>query len=130
MNFIKKTILVLSLGLLCSSLFSQEIPEDIEKALKLGNATELAKHFNTNIELVVGKNEDVYSKSQAQVILKDFFVNHKPTAFKIIHKGGDKAKFVIGSLETETNKYRVYFFLKDKDGSALIHKLRIEEDNE
>jgi len=111
-------------------LSAQEIPENIEKALRIGNATELAKYFNTNIELVVEKNEDVYSKSQAQVIMKEFFANHKPKKFQIIHKGGEKAKFVIGTLETENNKYRVYFFLKEKGGNSLIHQLRIEEDNE
>ncbi len=108
----------------------QAIPENIEKSIRIGNARELARYFNSNIELVVENHEDVYSKSQAEVILKDFFSKNKPKKFKVVHKGGEKSKFVIGSLETEEKKFRVYFFLKSRDGKSLIHQLRIEPDNE
>ena len=40
------------------------------KKTQAGNATELAKHFNTSIELVILEEEDVYSKTQAEQIIR------------------------------------------------------------
>ena len=67
---------------------SIKIPEGISIAIKAGNAKELANFFNSTIELVILEKEDVYSKPQAEQILKDFFKNYKPVNFLILHKGG------------------------------------------
>jgi hypothetical protein len=50
-----------------------DIFDDIALALKTGNSKELAKYFRPRVELKVGSNEDIYSKAQAEMILKDFF---------------------------------------------------------
>lgn len=108
-----------------------EVPEKIIIALKSGNATELAKYFNSNIEIAILDNEDVYSSSQAEQILKKFFAKNKPSDFKVVHEGGKEgAKYVIGSLDTNTGTYRVYLLLKEKEGKVSIHTLRIENDEE
>jgi len=107
------------------------IPEGIILAFKAGNAEELAKHFNANIELVILENEDVYSKTQAEQILRNFFTNHHPASFKIIFEGGkETSRYAIGSLSTSSGNFRVYFLIKDQDGTPLIHQLRIEEEDE
>ena len=49
------------------------IPTEVSTALKSGNSKELAKYFNTNIELAILEKEDVYSKTQAELIVNDFF---------------------------------------------------------
>lgn len=110
---------------------SEAIPEGIILAIRAGNAAELAKHFNANIELVILDNEDVYSKTQAEQILRDFFTNHHPASFKIIFEGGkETSRYAIGSLSTSAGNYRVYFLIKNQDGTPLIHQLRIEEEDE
>jgi len=110
---------------------SGAIPEGIILAFKAGNAEELAKHFNANIELVILENEDVYSKTQAEQILRNFFTNHHPASFKIIFEGGkETSRYAIGSLSTSSGNFRVYFLIKDQDGTPLIHQLRIEEEDE
>jgi len=110
---------------------SGTIPEGIILAFKAGNAEELAKHFNANIELVILENEDVYSKTQAEQILRNFFTNHHPASFKIIFEGGkETSRYAIGSLSTSSGNFRVYFLIKDQDGTPLIHQLRIEEEDE
>jgi hypothetical protein len=113
------------------SMPSVAIPEGIILAFKAGNAAELAKHFNANIELVILENEDVYSKIQAEQILRDFFANHRPSSFKIIFEGGkETSRYAIGSLSTSSGNFRVYFLIKNQDGIPLIHQLRIEEEDE
>jgi hypothetical protein len=70
----------------------------------------------------------VYSKSQAQQIVAEFFKSNKPKQFSIIHQGGkDGARYAIGSLITNTGTFRVYFLLKNKNNNSYIHQLRIEK---
>ena len=107
-----------------------DIPEGITAAIKSGNSRELAKYFDTNIELVILDKEDVYSRTQAELILKDFFSKHKPTNFTIIHRGGEGAKYAIGTLFTSNGNFRVYILLKTKNEKPYIHSLRIEEEDE
>ncbi|HEX7583597.1 MAG TPA: DUF4783 domain-containing protein [Prolixibacteraceae bacterium] len=105
-----------------------QIPDEIVISIQNGNDAGLAEFFNENIELVVQTHDDVYSKSQAQQIVAEFFKSNKPKQFTIIHQGGkDGARYAIGSLTTNTGTFRVYFLLKNKDNSSFIHQLRIEK---
>lgn len=105
-----------------------QIPEEIILNLKEGNAKELSGHFNENVELAVLDNDNVYSKAQAQQIVNNFFASNKPDGFSIIHDGGQEgAKYVIGNLTTNNGTFRVYFLLKNNEGSDYIHQLRIEK---
>lgn len=105
-----------------------QIPDEIIGSIQSGNASGLAAYFNENVELVVLTHDDVYSKSQAQQIVAEFFKANKPKQFSIIHQGGkDGARYAIGSLTTNTGTFRVYFLLKNKDNNSYIHQLRIEK---
>ena len=105
------------------------VQNSISLAIKSGNAGELAKYFNENIELVILEKENIYSKTQAEQILKNFFNQHTPVNFKIVHQGGDESRYAIGTLDATNGSYRVYFLLKSINGQSLIHQLRIEDDN-
>ncbi|MBI5218452.1 MAG: DUF4783 domain-containing protein [Bacteroidia bacterium] len=105
------------------------IPEEIVTAIKTGNAKELAKFFNQNIELVIQNQEDVYSKAQAELIIKDFFSKNTPSDFTILHQGGKEgARYAIGSVKTANGNFRIYFLLKMKNYQPLIHQLKIEKE--
>jgi hypothetical protein len=122
---------IIALTIICVALagpsISRDIPGGIAESFKKGNARELARHFNNNIELVILDNEDVYSKSQAELILRDFFSANNPVDFKLLHQGGKETRFAICNLETKNGDFRIYFLLKQKDGVHLIHLLRIEK---
>lgn len=106
---------------------TDKLPADIVLSFKAGNATELAKHFHSNVELIILEEEDVYSRSQAEQIIRKFFSDHKPTAFRVIFEGGkENSRYAIGSLETSSTRYRVYVLMKKQDDTPLIHQLRIE----
>jgi hypothetical protein len=114
--------------------FSQtrgEIPSNIILALKTGNAKEIASNMNENVEMVILDKEGIYSKTQAEMILKDFFMNNPPRKFSLLHQGGKaESKYGIGDLETSDDTFRVYFLLKRKNEKTLIHQFRIEKENE
>ena len=121
--------LLINLLLFSTFLSYSQTNKDINFALKKGNSTELSKYFISNVELIIGEKEGVYSKSQALVILKDFYRTNKPKDFSILHEGGkDGAKYVIGNLKTDKNIYRVYYLLKIQNNKSYIHTLRIEKE--
>lgn len=131
MSAIKKisVLLVFVLGTICfSTRASAQIPDEIILSLKSGNAKNLSKYFNDNVELVVLDNDNVYSKAQAQQIVGNFFERFHPEGFTVMHEGGDEGpKYVIGNLITKNITFRVYFLLKKDKGKDYIHQLRIEK---
>jgi len=128
---IKRTILsfVFLLGL--SSAYPSEIPPEIVNAFKSGNAGLLAQHFNNTVEFNMLDNENIYSKVQAEIILREFFKNNVPVDFSLLHQGGkESSKYAIGILTTQNNKkFRVTFLIKNIDNKSFIHQLRIEYEN-
>ncbi len=113
--------------ILAGTTMSREIPEGIVKSLASGNSRELSRHFNETIELVVLSSEDVYSKSQAELILRSFFSENRPVKFELLHTGGKElSRYAIGNMKTEKGEFRVYFLIKHRDSVPLIHLLRIE----
>ncbi|MDZ4759238.1 MAG: DUF4783 domain-containing protein [Bacteroidota bacterium] len=102
--------------------------DKIARNIKAGNATELSSSFNTSIELSIMGREETYSKTQAEMILKDFFAKNKPKNFTISNKGVSDAatKFINGKLETNAGIYKIYILMKSNSGSFLITELRIE----
>ena len=131
-NLIKIIVLLFafafSTGIYALPIF--DIPPKIFDAMKVGNSIELTKYFNTTVELVILDKEDVYSKQQAEQILKNFFEKNKVKNFTLLHQGGKSgAQYAIGNLETEDGKtYRVYFLVKESGGKPLVHQMRIEKE--
>ncbi|MBT3208429.1 MAG: DUF4783 domain-containing protein [Bacteroidetes bacterium] len=132
MNTIRKFLSVLILFFL-SVLFclSQDtgVSEKINNSIKTGDTKALARFFNSSIELVVLEKEDVYSKSQAELVVSNFFKKHKPLGFSVQHNGQSKdSKYTIGTLKTNEGNFRVYYLTKQmKNGNPAIFLLRIEK---
>lgn len=101
---------------------------EIVSAIKSGNASELSKHFDDTIEITLTDKKNTYSKSQAELVIKDFFKTNIVTGFEILHKD-DKTntQFIIGNLETKTGDYRTTIYMKQKGSKQLLQKLRFEK---
>jgi len=110
------------------SMFAEDLNDKIARNIKEGNASELTTSFNNSIELSIMGKEETYSKTQAEIIMKDFFSKSKPSNFSIARTGvSDPAtKFINGKLETTAGIYKVYILMKSNSGSFLITELRIE----
>jgi len=106
-------------------------PESILNAIKTGNADKLSEYFDNNVDLKILEKENIYSKSQATILVKDFFKNNKPTNMDLSHEGGpENARFAICNLTTNQGKFRVYFLFKTINGKSVIQKFRIEKDGQ
>jgi hypothetical protein len=126
-----KAIIILIVSI-TSFAFAIDVIDDISSAVRSGNPKSISRYFIANIDLKVIAQEDVYSKQQAEMILKDFFTKHPVKAFTIAHKSEPKGgtQYVIGTLETETGKFRIYFLIKTTGAESLVQQFRIETENE
>ncbi|WP_229707645.1 DUF4783 domain-containing protein [Sphingobacterium alkalisoli] len=104
------------------------IHADIYNGLKNGNSKTLSKHFASTLSLSINKEESVYSKFQAELVLNDFFRANKITELKHLQKvaGNSSNKYLIYSLKTIKKSYRVFVKLIDIKGDFTISELRIE----
>lgn len=107
-----------------------DIFDDIALALKTGNSKELSKYFRPRVELKVGENEDIYSKAQAEMILKDFFDKNPPTDFSVKHRGASAKglPYLIGYLYTANAKYRTYILFKEEGDKLYIQEMKFDKE--
>lgn len=129
-NFVMKKIFIVLLVFLSTGLFALPLSTSIINALKMGNATELSRYFETSIDLSIPGNEGAFSKTQSELILKNFFIKNQPSNFKIMHSGDSKnnTHYSIGTLTTAKANYRVYILYKETGTVTTILELRIETD--
>ncbi|GAO30963.1 hypothetical protein JCM15548_13287 [Geofilum rubicundum JCM 15548] len=81
--------------------------------------------------MVLPDKSGVFSREQAQFLIKDFFDKHPPTSFQIIHQGErENATFAIGRYNYNQGQYRLLFLTKNNGHETLIHQLRVEKQDE
>ena len=101
--------------------------DDVIAALNTGNATELAKYVDDNIEINLPDKSDSYSRTQAVMILRDFFSNNGVKSFEVKHKGTNgNSEFCIGELNTKSGTYRTTVFMISKNGKQLVREIRFQ----
>lgn len=102
--------------------------DEVVAALNSGNASELAKYIDDNIEINLPDKSDNYSRTQAVMILRDFFTNNGVKSFAVLHKGssGDSGQFCVGTLYTKSGNYRTTIFMKTKNGQQLVREIRFQ----
>ena len=101
--------------------------DDVINALKGGNAQELSKYIDDNIEISLPDKSDNYSRTQAVMVLKDFFSNNGVTGFDVQFKGENGGgQYCIGNLKTKSGVYRTTVFMKSNDGKQVIKEIRFK----
>ena len=87
----------------------------ITAAISSGNQDELVTYFNTMVDLVLPGTGDLYSKTQASRILKDFFIKYPVKSYNMTKTGlsNDGSFFSIGELKAGNKTFRVYYLLKN-----------------
>lgn len=126
----KSSLMILSLFFsLVFSAYADSL-QSISSAIRAGNATELARYFDSNVEITIDEEEAPYSKVQAEQVLKSFFSKHTPESFSIIHRGnsGEGSEYGIGTLVTNNGTFRTYVYIKRKGDSYYIQEIRFEKD--
>ncbi len=120
--FYLKTILVL---LFASALFSFAASiDEVVSAIKLGDAPKISKYFDNMVEISINEKSHSYSKSQAEMVLRDFFSNKGVKTFKVAHRGNTHdSEYCVGSLTTESGDFRTTIFMKVRGDRKVINSL-------
>lgn len=101
--------------------------DDVIAAMKTGNASQVAKFFDASVEISMPDKSNSYSKSQAELVLKDFFTTNMVKSFDIIHKGENAgSQYCIGNLVTKGGNYRTTIYMKQKGDQQVLQELRFE----
>ncbi len=101
---------------------------EIIDAFKSGSSAAIAKYFNTNVSISINNMDNLYSKQQAEVLLKDFYTKNPFKQFNVLHQGQSKdgAQYLMGSIITSNGTFRVYTYYKKINDQIVIKEMRIE----
>ena len=122
-------IAVTMITLFLSSFSPNYTIDDVLKAIRSGNASELAKYFDTRVDISLPGNSDNFSKNQAEMILRDFFANNSVKGFQVKHKGENNgSQFCIGVLETKNGNFRMKLYMKQKGNEQVVQEIAFQEE--
>ena len=125
----KNNLLLIPVLLFISlSSFAQSGIDDVISAMKTGNASGVTKYFDSYIDITMPDKSSNYSRSQGELILKDFFSNNGVKNFEVKHKGNnDNGDYCIGTLMTRNGSYRTTVYMRVKGNKQVIQDIRIQQ---
>ena len=117
--------LIFSVLISSKSNAQSEVINNMRAALKAGNSKELVKGFNAIVELNFEGEKSNYSRSQAELVLKEFFKKYPPTDFQYIHQGASKQglTYVIGKYTFENGSFRVWILSKKFEENYVVDSI-------
>ena len=118
---------IITIGALLSSFTFFSSIDEVINAMKAGNAADVAKFFDNTVEINMPDKSNSYSKSQAELVLKDFFSSNGVKNFTVIHKGENAgSQYCIGTLIAKTSSYRTTIFMKQKGDKQVLQGITFE----
>jgi len=128
MKFLISMLIMFAVG---RYLPATDIGDDVVAAISVGNAHALVKWFSSNVDLTVLGKEEMYSKAQAEQILRDFFFKYPAKSFKLRH-GSSKpsaTQYGIGSYKsTNGHTFRIYFLIRKIGNQSFIQQFSVESE--
>jgi hypothetical protein len=119
------TLAAISVFMVSATLFLSI--DEVVSAMKNGDAAAMARHFDNTVEISMPDKSNSYSRSQAEMVLRDFFSTNGVKDFKIIHKGENAgSQYCIGTLVTKNGSFRTTVFMKQKSDKQLLQEVRFE----
>ncbi|MES2456689.1 MAG: DUF4783 domain-containing protein [Bacteroidota bacterium] len=121
-------LIVLFFNISSFTSFQGDIIDNLSAHFKAGNSKEIAANFSPSVDLIIIDEEDVYSKAQAEQILRSFFSKYPPVKSSVIHRLNTNPNYRYGavSLATKNGTFRVSVTMKKTGNSFFITELRIE----
>ena len=116
----------LVMGLAGSEAFAQaDIFVPFKEVIKAGNSKDMVKFLNQSVDMNLDGEVNTYSKTQAEFALRDFFKNHPPKDFSIVHTGSSKGglQFAIGRYLSNGESYSALIRVKEVEKNFLIHEI-------
>lgn len=102
--------------------------DHVASLIRQGNIHQLSGLFAENVEVSILGDENIYSRTQTELILDKFFSENRPISVKTVHKVNSNPNYQFGVLIMNSDKgvYRIAFTLKNIAGSLALIEFRIE----
>jgi hypothetical protein len=101
--------------------------EAVATAFRSGNINQLSPYLDIRVDISLPDKSDTYSKSQAEMVIGDFFNVHGVRNFKIFQQGNTaEFLFCTGLLQTYSGNYRTTLFFKQKGQKQLLQEIRFQ----
>jgi hypothetical protein len=102
----------------------------IKETLKAGSAKELSRYLNQTVEVSIDGKDQAYSKPQAEFVFRDFFKQHPPSEFDIIHQGSSPGgqPFAIGQYKSGEEVFRVFIIIKTVNNQQLLNEIKFSKE--
>ena len=97
----------------------------VRETIKAGSSKELSKYLFQTVDVTIEGKVQSYSKAQAEFVFRDFFRQHPPSEFSIIHQGSSKGgqPFAIGQYKSGAETHRVFMKIKTVGNQQLVHEI-------
>jgi hypothetical protein len=96
-------------------------------AIRSGNVNQLSSFFDARVDITLPDKSDTYSKSQAEMVIGDFFNTNGVQNFKITQQGESGGTvFCAGILLTRSGNYRTTLFFKHKGDKHFLQEIRFQ----
>jgi hypothetical protein len=107
-----------------------DVISQVKETIKAGSAKELSKYLYQAVDVTIDGNLQSYSKAQAEFVFRDFFKQHPPVEFSIIHQGSSKGgqPFAIGQYKSGSETYRVFMKIKSANNEQLLHEISFSKE--
>jgi hypothetical protein len=118
------------ISVICCSFLSadQDIVETFRVSLQNRDASGMSPYFDHTVDMTYNNTQSTYSKTQAQMILHDFYTRHHPKSFKVDYIGasptGD-ARYVVGTAQTTTGIFKIYLYISLQGKRQVIREMKI-----
>ncbi|MBM3918206.1 MAG: DUF4783 domain-containing protein [Sphingomonadales bacterium] len=132
---LRASLIVFSLIALVATTLRAQAPagtsalDRMPNLLKTADFRGMLPYLNSNLEIALQDRKQTCTRSQAEVMLRNFFMKHPPKDFKLIHKGssGQGGEYLMGTLTSTTGTtFRTTIVFFEKNGQDLVHQLRFE----
>lgn len=102
-----------------------DVINQVKETIQAGSAKELSKYLNQTVDVTLEGTVQSYSKAQAEFVFRDFFKQHPPVEFNIIHQGSSRGgqPFAIGQYKSGAETYRVFMKIKPVNNQQLVHEI-------
>jgi hypothetical protein len=96
-------------------------------AIRSGNVTQLSPFFDVRVDITLPDKSDTYSRTQAEMVIGDFFNTNVVQNFKITQQGESGGTvYCAGILQTRSGNYRTTLFFRQKGDKHFLQEIRFQ----
>ena len=127
----KTLSLLLFLLIVCGTVAAQELPEEVNRTFKKGEASLIEDYLGNRVQYIYASLTQHLTKEETVKALDRFFTDNPPNGFSVLHRSKkENSGFVVGKLFSSKGAYRIHILFKDDNNRFSISQIRIDEFNE